>query len=123
MAKLFEIQKHEKKDTQCSILITRQERQLAKKNNKISHISPIKIWSGTKNFYLCSRLRKTKQRSVRLGVRTHGFHPCNRGSIPLRTTIQNLLSKSSEIIFFKKDDDTLIILTYLCSRKRNGPFV
>ena len=24
--------------------------------------------------------------SVRLGVRTQGFHPCNRGSIPLRTT-------------------------------------
>ncbi len=25
-------------------------------------------------------------RSVRLGVRTPGFHPGNRGSIPLRTT-------------------------------------
>ena len=27
-----------------------------------------------------------KLRSVRLGVRTPGFHPGNRGSIPLRTT-------------------------------------
>ena len=27
-----------------------------------------------------------KQWSVRLGVRTPGFHPGNRGSIPLRTT-------------------------------------
>ena len=27
-----------------------------------------------------------KKWSVRLGVRTPGFHPGNRGSIPLRTT-------------------------------------
>lgn len=27
-----------------------------------------------------------QQRSVRLGVRTPGFHPGSRGSIPLRTT-------------------------------------
>ena len=31
-----------------------------------------------------------KIRSVRLGVRTQGFHPCNRGSIPLRTTNKNV---------------------------------
>ena len=29
------------------------------------------------------------KRSVRLGVRTPGFHPGNRGSIPLRTTNLN----------------------------------
>ena len=29
-------------------------------------------------------------RSVRLGVRTPGFHPGNRGSIPLRTAIKSL---------------------------------
>ena len=28
--------------------------------------------------------------SVRLGVRTPGFHPGNRGSIPLRTTLEVL---------------------------------
>ena len=35
-------------------------------------------------------------RSVRLGVRTPGFHPGNRGSIPLRTTTKplNLLINS-----------------------------
>lgn len=29
---------------------------------------------------------QSKQWPVRLGVRTQGFHPCNRGSIPLRAT-------------------------------------
>lgn len=38
--------------------------------------------------YICTTFDK---RSVRLGVRTPGFHPGNRGSIPLRTT------KASEI--------------------------
>ena len=43
-------------------------------------------------FYICT-LKKAGLRgpakfwSVRLGVRTPGFHPGNRGSIPLRTTI------------------------------------
>ena len=33
-----------------------------------------------------SQYGKSVKRSVRLGVRTPGFHPGNRGSIPLRTT-------------------------------------
>ena len=34
------------------------------------------------------------QRSLRLGVRTPGFHPGNRGSIPLRTTFKELIKLS-----------------------------
>ena len=37
--------------------------------------------------------------SVRLGVRTQGFHPCNRGSIPLRTTKLNALFVSKRYNF------------------------
>ena len=41
--------------------------------------------------YFCNRIETETmfsiKWSVRLGVRTQGFHPCNRGSIPLRTTI------------------------------------
>ena len=40
-----------------------------------------------KNFDIWSICRKW---SVRLGVRTPGFHPGNRGSIPLRTTMKPL---------------------------------
>jgi hypothetical protein len=40
---------------------------------------------GQKNFETWLIWRKW---SVRLGVRTPGFHPGNRGSIPLRTTIK-----------------------------------
>jgi|SaaInl0LU_22_DNA_1037365.scaffolds.fasta_scaffold08255_2 hypothetical protein len=37
--------------------------------------------------YLHPQLRDNRLLwSVRLGVRTHGFHPCNTGSIPVRTT-------------------------------------
>ena len=35
------------------------------------------------SLYFCN---SKKRWSVRLGVRTPGFHPGNRGSIPLRTT-------------------------------------
>ncbi len=43
-----------------------------------------------KVLYICNH--KTR-RSVRLGVRTPGFHPGNRGSIPLRTTKLNKSKK------------------------------
>ena len=33
--------------------------------------------------------------SVRLGVRTHGFHPCNTGSIPVRTTSFNIKNEKN----------------------------
>ncbi len=52
-----------------------------------------KLISG---IYLCTsifesgrfKVLKIKYWSVRLGVRTPGFHPGNRGSIPLRTALQ-----------------------------------
>ena len=46
-------------------------------------------------FFLLLRLLKI--RPVRLGVRTSGFHPGNRGSIPLRATDRSreaLISKA-----------------------------
>ena len=36
--------------------------------------------------------------SVRLGVRTHGFHPCNTGSIPVRTTKFSLKTNKLRIM-------------------------
>ncbi len=44
--------------------------------------------------YFC--IRNSKEWSVRLGVRTPGFHPGNRGSIPLRTTKHRLNKKHGE---------------------------
>ena len=39
------------------------------------------------SFYICTRNQKKRLFwSVRLGVRTPGFHPGNTGSIPVRTT-------------------------------------
>ena len=46
--------------------------------------SIILICSIENNLYFCIRILIA--RSVRLGVRTPGFHPGNRGSNPLRTT-------------------------------------
>ena len=47
------------------------------------------IWTNKINNYLCTSIFDNRvlqnTRSVRLGVRTPGFHPGNRGSIPLRT--------------------------------------
>ena len=48
------------------------------------------IWKN-KNYFISLQsqiqriLEGKPKRSVRLGVRTPGFHPGNRGSIPLRT--------------------------------------
>ena len=35
--------------------------------------------------YFCNNIFAKQNRSLRLGVRTPGFHPGNRGSIPLGT--------------------------------------
>ena len=54
-----------------------------------------KIVLQNKNKFLF--LQSEKQWSVRLGVRTPGFHPGNRGSIPLRTTIFEIITRKYQL--------------------------
>ena len=60
-------------------------------------------------FYICTPKHKEAalttanceiKWSVRLGVRTPGFHPGNRGSIPLRTTIKGSIAYALELFLF-----------------------
>jgi hypothetical protein len=63
----------------------------------------------------------TKTGPVRLSVRTHGFHPCKSGSIPLRATIYKHNLKKPRKLFFEAffigfgcivDD---VIVRYVCA--------
>jgi hypothetical protein len=47
----------------------------------------------SKHLPLPSFCKKDMFRPVRLSVRTHGFHPCKRGSIPLRATKAALIER------------------------------
>ncbi len=46
--------------------------------------------------YFCTAIKQ--KWSVRLGVRTPGFHPGNRGSIPLRTTFLFITTEINRIM-------------------------
>ena len=59
-------------------------------NPKVAGSSPVPATKKSKNIFVYKKinllLQGNKIRSVGLGVMTPGFHPGNRGSIPLRTT-------------------------------------
>lgn len=68
--------------------------------------------------YFCNRNKKQKLRPVRLSVRTPGFHPGKRGSIPLRATelvvnkFYKILSGVSSSILLVKTKG-IVFLLYL----------
>ena len=63
-----------------------------------------------------------KTRPVRLSVRTHGFHPCKSGSIPLRATFENSKLKKPRKLFFEAFFLSLVLVVPLMNLRNDITF-